>query len=233
MRRTIVTGALLLAGLFVPAAAQAQVDEDQIGAWYMYFWSTQLKDSRWGFQGDGQFRNWDLGGDLEQLLLRGGVTYTPRAGDVTFTFGYANVTTGEFGDSDETVREDRIYQEMLLPQKVGKRYYLRHRFRFEQRWVEGQDFRTRFRYNLFADIPVNRTDLNKGAVYVAVYNEIFVNGQRDIGDGREVELFDRDRLYGGIGYSISDTLRFQGGYMLQITDNFSKGQLQFSFHHRF
>jgi hypothetical protein len=231
VRRVLLTVVLLLFGL-APSTV-ARVDEDQLGAWYMYFWSTRLEDSRWGFQGDGQFRNWDLGGDLEQLLLRGGLTYTPASGQVTFILGYANVTTGAFGEDDDTVGEDRIYQEVLLPQKIGQRLYLRHRFRFEQRWVEGQDFRTRFRYNLFADIALNRKDLGKGAIYVAIYNEIFINGQREIGNGGEVELFDRNRIYGAIGYGLSDSMKIQGGYMYQVTERISKGQLQVSLHHQF
>jgi hypothetical protein len=231
MRKLLFSALLTLLAAGLPAAAQ--IDEDQLGAWYMYFWSTTIGESRWGFQGDGQFRNWDLGGDLEQLLLRGGLTYSPRSTRAVFTLGYASITSGAFGDSDETSREDRIYQEALLPQTIGSRVYLRHRFRFEQRWVEGQDFRTRFRYNIFVDIPLNREDLRQGAVYLALYNEIFINGERDIGDGRQVELFDRNRLYGAIGYSLTDRLRVQGGYMYQVTDLYSKGQLQISFHHAF
>lgn len=54
----------------------SQIDEDQIGAWYMYFWNTRIEGSNFGFQGDAQHRNWDSGGDLEQLLLRGGLTWS-------------------------------------------------------------------------------------------------------------------------------------------------------------
>jgi hypothetical protein len=227
----VLAGCILIAGAFPPAIAQ--VDEDQVGAWYMYFWSTRLEGSRWGFQGDGQYRAWDLGSDLEQLLLRGGVTYTTKKSDATFTVGYANVTSGEFGDSDDTLRENRIYQEALLPQKIGKRVYLRHRFRFEQRWVEDQDFRTRFRYAIFINVPFKGPEIRRGSIYASLYDEIFINGQRDIGDGLEVELFDRNRLYGAIGYALTVRRRLQFGYMIQTTDAFSKGQLQFSFHHVF
>lgn len=215
--------------LFSPVTI-AQVDEDQLGAWYMYFWGKRLDDSRWGFQGDVQYRNWDLGGDLEQLLLRGGVTYTPENTNILLTLGYANISSGEFDGSGITARENRIYQEALIPQKLGERVYLRHRFRFEQRWVENQDFRTRFRYALFMDVPLNRTDLSAGAWYLAFYNEVFLNGQEDIGNGREVDIFDRDRLYGALGYSITDSLRVQGGYMYQWTPTVDKGQLQLSLH---
>jgi len=224
---------LIAIAAVVATPAIAQVDEDELGAWYMYFFSTRIGGSQWGFQGDGQYRAWDLGSDMEQLLLRGGVTYTTKKSDAKFTFGYANVTSGEYGDSDETSGEDRIYQEALLPHKIGKRVFLRHRFRFEQRWVEDQDFRTRFRYAIFLDIPFKGDSIQKGTVYAALYDEIFINGQRDIGDGREVEYFDRNRLYMGIGYALTARRKLQFGYMTQTTDSIRKSQLQFSFHHVF
>lgn len=148
-----------------------------------------------------------------------------------FTLGYGYIRTGEFGIGKSFSEESRIYQEALLPQKIGNRFMLTHRFRYEQRFVEGQDFRTRYRYNLFLNFPLNRTDLKKGAIYLAVYNELFINGQRDIGDNRTVEIFDRNRLYGALGYSVSDAMRVQLGLMEQITDNWSKRQLQLSLHH--
>jgi hypothetical protein len=227
--------ALLTAVTFftIQPRALAQVDESQIGAWYMYFFGKNLPDSKWGFQGDAQWRNWDLGGDLEQLLLRGGVTYRPQSINALLTLGYANITTGAFGDSSATVNEDRIYQEALLPHQLGDRVFLRHRFRFEQRWAENQDFRTRFRYALFMDIPLNQADMSEGAVYLALYNELFINMENDIGDGRMVNTYDRNRSYAAIGYSLRDKLKLQGGYMYQHSNGVEKGQLQLSLHQSF
>jgi len=219
--------------LVLPNIATAQIDEDQQGAWYMYFWNKRFTDSQWGLQGDIQHRNWDAGGDLEQLLIRGGVYFTPESSNVLYTFGYANIETGEFGDSNDSSTEDRIYQEALVPQRLGERVYLRHRFRLEQRWVESQDYRNRFRYALFVDIPLNQTTLGQGAWYLSFYNELFLNGERDIGRNREVEIFDRNRTYGAIGYSLRDNLKLQFGYMHQSTDNVEKGQFQLSLHHNF
>lgn len=225
--------AVLLVLIGLSPRALAQVDENQAGAWYMYFFNAPFANSQWGLQGDLQYRNWNMGGDLEQLLLRGGLTYRPMSVDLMLTQGYANITSGAFGDSSSTSNEHRAYQEALVPQKLGLRTYLRHRFRFEQRWVDDQDFRTRFRYALFIDVPLNREDLQKGAVYLSFYNEIFINGQRNIGDGREVEIFDRNRTYAALGYSVSDSLRLQGGYMYQYSDAVGKGQLQLSLHQTF
>jgi len=222
----------LLLPFFFTAQAQ-EVDEDQLGAWYMYFFNKKIGDSQFGVQGDYQFRFWNVGGDLEQILLRTGATYRPENADILFTLGYANITTGAFGESDNTFNENRIYQEALFSQKIGNRFLLTHRFRYEQRWVAEQDFRTRYRYNIFVNVPFNKTALEKGAIYLALYNEIFINGQTEIGDERSVQFFDRNRTYLGMGYGISDQLRTQVGWMQQTTTAWSTGQLQFSLHHNF
>ncbi|WP_439151870.1 DUF2490 domain-containing protein [Winogradskyella sp.] len=210
----------------------SQIDESQTGAWYMYFFTHQFNESQLGFQGDFQYRDWQGLGDKEQLLLRSGITFTPKNSGVKFTLGYGNITTGVYGENDETSVESRIYQEALIPQKLGNRFYLTHRFRYEQRFVEDQDFRTRYRYNLFLNVPLNRKELNSKTIYLALYNELFINGGTDIGDGRSVQLFDRNRTYLGLGYVISPKIRCQFGWMNQKTVNWGKGQLQFSLHHK-
>jgi hypothetical protein len=229
-RRVLLASALLIAPL--PSQAQ-EVDLDQTGAWYMLFWSAGLGDGPLGLQGDVQWRNWDLGGDLEQLLLRAGLTYTPGDLPLLLTLGGAHITSGEFGDGDDTSAEARVYQEALLRQSLGSFAFLRHRYRFEQRWVDGQDFRTRFRYALFADIPLNGRGTGQGAVYLALYDEVFINGELTIGEDRTVQRFDRNRLYGALGYGLSDRYKLQGGYMLQTGTNGSKGQIQLSLHAAF
>lgn len=219
--------------LFLPKLGGAQVDEDELGAWYMYFFNTSFKESPWGVQGDIQYRNWDIVGDLEQLLLRGGITYEPKEADIKLTLGYGNITTGRYGSDNSTVAESRIYQEALFPVQFGNRIYTNHRFRFEQRFVENQDFRIRYRYNLFLNIPLNKMVIEKETLYLALYNELFINGNRDIGDGNKVEIFDRNRLYVALGYVLKKGIKVQLGAMRQTTDNLSKKQLQLSLHHTF
>jgi hypothetical protein len=224
---------LFLSIFLLTNKSYSQVVENQTGAWYMYFYNHKFKNSQWGIQGDFQHRDWQVLGDQEQLLLRSGITFTPKDAGVLLTLGIANITSGQFGESDDTSNENRIYQEALLPQKIGNRLLITHRFRYEQRFVESQDFRTRYRYNLFINIPFNAKDLSAKTMYGAFYNELFINGERTIGDGKEVELFDRNRSYFGLGYVLNKSVRFQGGYMMQTTNAWSKGQLQFSMHHNF
>lgn len=224
---------ILLLSFFFISPIFAQNNTDQLGAWYMYFYNTKFKNSQFGIQGDVQYRNWNTLGDLEQLLLRSGVTYKPTNTDVTLTIGLAHITTGAIGESNQTTSETRIYQEALLPLKVGKRLYFNNRFRYEQRFVENQNFRTRFRYNLLLNIPINKSTLSKNAVYVALYNEIFINGEKNIGNNRTVTVFDRNRFYSGLGYGLTDKLRLQVGFLNQSTETAGKDQIQFSLHHTF
>ena len=224
---------LLSALLLFPKLGESQINEDKLGAWYMYFFNTTINESSWGFQGDIQYRNWNMGGDLEQLLLRGGLTFKPKQANIKFTMGYGNITSGEYGSGNATSSESRIYQEVLFPTQLGKRFFINHRLRYEQRFVENQNLRTRYRYNFFLNIPINNTTLNDKTVYLALYNEIFINGERSIGNGNTVETFDRNRLYIGAGYVIKKGWKVQVGLLNQTTNSWKKNQLQFSFHQNF
>ena len=219
----------VLIGLLLSYNSFAQVEESRLGAWYMYFYNVNLNESAWGIQGDCQYRNWNTIGDLEQLLLRSGATYTPKNTTAIFSIGYANITTGTPSEGHKTFGENRIYQEALIPQKIAKHFFLTHHFRYEQRWVENQDFRTRLRHNLFLNITLNSTELKKGVFYAALYNELFMNGERSNGVS-DLESFDRNRTYFGLGYALSSSSRIQLGWMHQETNNWTKGQLQFSLH---
>lgn len=219
--------------VFAPLFGKAQVDENQMGAWYMYFFNGKFGDGPWGVQGDVQLRNWKVTSDLEQLLIRGGLTYKPKETNVLLTVGYANITTGEYGESNATTTENRIYQEAMYPVRMGNRIYLNHRFRFEQRFLEGDEFRTRYRFNLFMNIPLNQSEMSPNALYLAFYNELFIQGYAKVEAGTETPFFDRNRFYTGLGHIINNGLRMQLGIMNQTTNNWSKNQLQISLHHSF
>ncbi len=74
--------------------------------------------------------------------------------------------------------------------------------------------------------------MENNTIYLALYNELFINGQRNIGNGNTVEVFDRNRFYSAIGYMINKGIKVQAGIMIQSTDGWSKNQLQVSFHQK-
>jgi hypothetical protein len=237
MRLLLSISLALLASFSINAQTISDI-EDQTGAWYMYFYNTKIGEGPWGVQGDFQHRNFDLGGDLEQLLLRSGVTYNPEGTDVLLTLGYGNITSGVFGTPEEgeehtNTNESRIYQEALFPKKLGKRVLTNHRFRYEQRWIENQEMKTRYRYNLFINVPLNKSEIQEGTIYVALYNEIFIATESpECTEEKNLEV-DRNRTYGAIGYVINSGIKCQLGYMVQSSGDLDNGQVQLSLHHSF
>lgn len=198
---------LLFFPLFgLPAFAHCQ--DSDLGNWLIYFGNKQI-NARWNWHNEAQLRNYNAIGDLEQLLLRTGLGYnlTEKNNNILLGYGYIlsqNYVAGT--DEKVDVHEHRIFQQFITRQSI-ERVQVLHRYRFEQRFIE-EDFRLRFRYFLSLNIPLTGTEILERSFYASVYNEIFLNTEGDI--------FDRDRLYGGIGYKWSPNLRFEVGYMNQF-----------------
>ena len=211
----------------------AQQTEGKLGGWYAYNYSTQFGESRFGAIGDVQYRAYGVADDFQQFILRGGVRYAPKDSGLTVLAGYAYFSSGAFGESNPQTYEHRLYQDLLLSQQLWDRVFVGHRLRLEERFVENQDFRARLRYAISARVPVNQKTLAKNAFFFVASNEVFVNGQKNIGDGRSVPLFDRNWLAGGLGYSISDAMRLELTYMRESTEFLNKGQLWLALFHNF
>ena len=129
--------------------------------------------------------------------------------------GYGYILSENYvGDNDDkvSVNEHRIFQQFTSKQNIGS-VKLNHRYRFEQRLVES-DFKMRFRYFLGLNIPFNNNDKNN--YYFSAYNEIFLN--------TESAIFDRNRVFGGIGYHLNKNIRFEIGYMNQFFETDSRDQ---------
>lgn len=163
------------------------------------------------------------------MLLRTGLKYNLKNGGASFLAGYGSITSQAEGDATNSIHENRLYQEVILRQKLGN-VGLMHRFRYEQRWIENQDFRTRFRYTIFVNVPINSIELGeKSSWYLQGYDELFINGEKL---DNKIEYFDRNRLYLGLGYRVVKNLAFQVGIMQQATDSRSKTYLQLSAFHQ-
>jgi len=110
------------------------------------------------------------------------------------------------------VKEHRIYQQFISKQAVGK-LKIQHRYRFEQRFIE-DNFKLRYRYFLSIKLPLSKRNEK---YYISAYNEIFINSN-------EENTFDRNRIYGGLGYELNSNIKFEMGYMNQIFNNSSRDQ---------
>ena len=188
-----------------------------LGNWMIYFGNKDFSD-RFNWHHEVQYRNYNAIGDLEQLLLRTGLGYNLTEGNNNILLGYGYILSQnylELSDEKFDINEHRIYQQFITKQSIGI-VNLQHRYRFEQRFVE-DDFKLRFRYFLAFNIPLNNEELVDNTTYLSVYNELFINS--------EANVFDRNRLYGGIGYKVNSNVRFELGYMNQFLGNKNRDQI--------
>lgn len=176
-------------------------------------------NSKWNWHHEVQYRNYNAIGDLEQLLLRTGIGYNLTENNNDVLLGYGFIHSQNYVDNSDDkiqVNEHRIFQQFITRQSFS-RVNLQHRYRFEQRWIEDEDFRLRFRYFLSLNVAINNSRITDNTWYGSVYNEIFINNDQI--------LFDRNRLYVGIGYRLNKTARFEIGYMNQFLNNANRDQI--------
>ena len=191
--------------------------DSKLGNWLIYIGNKKI-NNKWNIHHEVQYRNYDAIGDLEQLLLRTGLGYNLTENNNNLLIGYGYILSENYinESNDKTsINEHRIFQQFITKQKVG-RLGLSHRYRFEQRFVE-DDFKMRFRYFLGFKFPLQYKEDGAGPLYLSAYNEVFLN--------TESSVFDRNRVYGGLGYEFSKILRLELGYMNQFFENSGRDQI--------
>ncbi|MDY3536496.1 DUF2490 domain-containing protein [Riemerella anatipestifer] len=201
--------------LLLPAVVFSQTND--LGNWFIYFGNKKI-DNRWNWHHEVQYRNFNFIGDTEQVLIRTGLGYNLTENNNNILLGAAFIYSEPYlanSDTKTSFNEHRIYQQFITSQTFGV-VSLQHRYRFEQRFFE-KDFRLRLRYFIGLNVALNKKQMMDKAVYLSAYNEIFINTENNI--------FDRNRLYGGLGYRFSKNVRTEVGVMNQSTSTVSRNQL--------
>ncbi|MEL0455137.1 DUF2490 domain-containing protein [Flavobacteriaceae bacterium SZ-1-7] len=196
--------------LMLPFFIHAQ--DSNFGNWLIYIGNKKI-NTKWNVHNEVQYRNYNAVGDLEQLLLRTGLGYTFNEGKNNVLLGYGYILSENYiGNTNNkiSINEHRIFQQFTLKQNIGS-VKLNHRYRFEQRFVTS-DFKMRFRYFLSLNIPFKENS----PFYFSAYNEIFLN--------TESAKFDRNRLYGGLGFQVNENLKLEVGYMNQFFETSGRDQ---------
>ena len=206
--------------VLVSSLAFSQSPPNTTGKWLMFFNQTRINE-RWSIHAEAQYRSYEIMPNTEQLLLRGGVNY--HINNAAFvSFGYANVANYAYDKEmmpGLQVSENRLWQQFLMRHSLG-RIYFEHRYRLEQRWLNGNQnvYLDRIRYMLRATIPINKKKLEAKTVFVSFYDEVFIHFND--------KPFDRNRLYGAVGYQFTPLFNIQLGYLAQTVNTTTKSYLQ-------
>jgi hypothetical protein len=210
----------LFSAVFLLIFSTSFAQKSDVGAWYMYFGNNKISE-KFNFHNEIQYRNFDAGGDIEQLLIRTGIGYDLTENNNNVLLGYGFILSKPYSNGVKTENiEHRLFQQFITKQKFG-RFNIQHRFRLEERFFE-EDFRMRARYYFGLNIPLSNKEMLPKTFYLSAYNEIFMH--------LDSPVFDRNRVYGAFGFVITKNLRIEAGYMNQIQENKNRGQVQIGFY---
>ncbi len=176
-----------------------------------------------------------------QLQLRPWLFYDLGTTGLRFSLapmGYV-ASWGYFEGSNTFSPEARTSLQVQYNSRAGK-VYLTNRLRYEFRWTgpsspvnggwsipsgandglftEGSS-RGRLRYMLRAWVPLGHRNLEKGAWYLATFDEVFLGFGQDV---PSTNTFDQNRFYIGIGRQEGSRIRWEVGYMNQVRTRYNK-----------
>jgi hypothetical protein len=226
MNKRCFIGLLLacLVGSTRQARAQAATSPGQPwGSWVIL--TAQLPGSaehRWGGYVELQARSNALARQFFYYEVKGGASFDIDP-NFTVLVGGGRYSTSDYRALDDGPlnTEKRLWEQLVLTQ-YAKRLKLEHRYRIEQRWFTFRDdstaFRQRLRYRLNAFYPLNKKTVTTGTLFLSAYDEIFLNPRGPV--------FERNRVYGGIGYQFTKHLIAQLGYVNQANYNYATQQGQ-------
>ena len=158
---------------------------------------------------DAQTHSEQLTGDFYYYELKAGITYKfPKNNSISFGAGDYRTysSTGNF-KSPLAVNEFRMWEQFALNHNIS-RIKIEHRFGIEQRWINGI-YRGRFRYRVNPVLPLNHAAITPHTLYATAYDEIFFISNPP--------YFDRNRIFGGLGYRFTKLYTLQLGFIRQYS----------------
>ncbi|MGV3557066.1 DUF2490 domain-containing protein [Larkinella arboricola] len=203
------------------------LDHNRIG-WFVYNGDHELS-KKWSLHTEYQWRRIDYIRTWQQSLARLGVKYKLTE-KVQLGGGYTYFVTFPYGDhpvADQGVPtpEHRLYQDLELADTAG-RFVLSHRFRLEERWlseqtpgdprrISGWSYENRVRYQITVNYPLKGATIDNGEFYLTFFDELFISFGKNAG----ANIYNQNRILGGLGYQFRDNFQLELGFLNQITQH--------------
>lgn len=201
-----------------------QSSKGQTGSWNILNVKVDLND-RWNFFGEAQIRSLKLYDDFHYYELKGGFTYAiSKTFSASTGFGIFDTYSPGGNFKSPMVNDEFRSWLQISMQQYEKRLKFEHRYRAEQRFTNN-GFRNRFRYRLSSIYPLNKAKVEPKTLFLNISDEIFFTDK--------APYFERNRLFLGLGYELSESFSIQSGYLKQfdyrINDETGKNFFQIAF----
>jgi hypothetical protein len=194
---------LILTVIFIRITVFAQTDK--LGGWnvinLMYKPSKHLT-----VYAETQARSQRLLKDFFYHEAKVGIGYNmPKKFSVLFGIGDYRTYSFPGNFKDLQTKEFRMWEQFAINSNID-RVNIDHRYRIEQRWLNGT-YRNRFRYRLNTVLPINGKTLAPHVLYATAFDEVFFTSK--------APYFERNRFFVGAGYYFSKVLALQSGFVRQ------------------
>lgn len=208
MKKHVILFLLLL--VTTVSFSQKNVSHNNL-VWVGDFTKARLND-KWSIYFDFGYRRTEWLNKCSQALVRPGITYHfNKTVSATAGVAYFSHYTATY------IRpEGRGWQQLLFCETYG-RVKVNHRLRAEQRFfqkvissqlVDDYNYNNRFRYQLNAQVPINKKQIEDKTVYFSIADEVFINSGKEIRNN----YFDQNRLAFGLGYKLNEGLNILVSY---------------------
>jgi hypothetical protein len=205
--RRIFSATFITAILIITYTVCHAQENQSIGNWNSVLIKGKFSP-KWSLLGEGHIRSSNYDFKYDYFEIKMGIGYAISK-NLTGLFGTGFFNTDEPGGFFRTPalqKELRTWLELNLKQNF-KRFYFEHRARLEQRFI-GDKYKNRLKYRLGLQIPINKTELVQGSIYISLSDELFMPQY-----GPVVE---KNRFYLGAGYKMNKNTALQIGC---INDN--------------
>ena len=223
MTKPLLVSLLLLVAL--PSLGQSpRLNDFHSLTWFVYVGDHKVAKS-WAIHTEYQMRRVDWLRDPQQQLARLGLVRT-LGERVKVSGGYTYFQSHRYGAYAEVTGratpENRLYEDLTLQDQLG-RLGLKQRVRLEQRWlgeraasgqgpVQKWEYQNRIRYQLGLTFPLQGPTIDDGEFYLNGFDELFIGFGQNVGEN----VFNQNRLSGGVGFQLTRNAKAELNYLYQI-----------------
>ncbi|WP_188557056.1 DUF2490 domain-containing protein [Hymenobacter glacieicola] len=223
--RLLLTATLCGAGSFLAYGQTNSAPDPRWGNWLIGTVVLPGGPKHWGGYAEVQARSNGLFRQYFYNELKAGISHEV-AKNFTFMVAGGRYATADYRDLGEGPLnvEKRLWEQVTFTH-YNARLKVEHRYRVEQRWFSFRDgvvpagavrYRNRIRYRLNGFIPLNQKTVTNKTAFLSLYDEVFFNPKGP--------FFERNRVYGGVGYQFDPHWTVQAGCVRQ--SNFTPASYQ-------